>query len=443
MRSRFRARIFLLQSPTAIVIISIFLVLGNFYFVAAEYALISTRKAKLEAKARKGNRRAKAVLKALENINPLVAATQIAITMLSIALGSVTEPFITEWLKDLFGTRVDPAISFVISYVFITYVLVVLGELLPKYLVIKAPESISLITTIPLTFVATILRPLVWLAQTSASGMARLFGVDMRKTDQAGVQKEELMMLIRAGQADLDEMHADFVARALKLDDLNAREVMIHRLDIKWLDIDTPVDQLLGRLGKIPHTRIPVCRGDIDELVGVVYLHDIVKNYDEPGFNLEKITRPPVIVPENLTLDRAVTMMREERTQILIVIDEYGGTAGLITLEDVVEEIFGELEDRIESDRPLVETFPSGRVSARGELRFDELLRHLDIEMDDEPDTDTLGQMFQDRLGRLPKIGDQIDTMIGKMRVENMARRRVTRVSLKLRVPREETEETP
>ncbi len=427
-----------MQSPTALLIISILLVLGNFYFVAAEYALISARRAKLESQARKGHRRARAVLKALENINPLVAASQIAITMLSIAIGSVTEPFITEQLKELFGARVSPGVSFVISYIFITYVLVVVGELLPKYLAIKSPEKLALLTTIPLTLLAAILKPLVWLAQTSASGMARLFGVDMRKVEQSGVQKEELMMLIRAGQADLDEMHADFVARALRLDDLNAREVMIHRLDIRWLDIDTPTDQLIGRLGKIPHTRIPVCRGDIDDLVGVVYLNDIVKNLEEPGFTLEKITREPVIVPESLTLDRAVTMMREQRTQILMVIDEYGGTAGLITLEDVVEEIFGELEDRIESERPLVETFPSGRVSARGELRFDELLRHLDMEIDEEPDTDTLGQMFLDRLGRVPKIGDQIDTMIGKMRVENMARRRVTRVSLKLRKPREE-----
>ena len=149
------------------------------------------------------------------------------------------------------------------------------------------------------------------------------------------------MVLIRAGQSDLEDLHAGFVARALTLDDLTAREVMIHRLDVKFLDIDTPFDQLIGRVGKIPHTRIPVCRGDIDELVGVVYLHDIVKNFDEPGMTLEKLTRPPVIVPENLTLDKAVNMMREERTQILMVVDEYGGTAGLITLEDVVEEVFG------------------------------------------------------------------------------------------------------
>lgn len=422
-----------MESPIVVTIVSILLVLGNFFFVAAEYALIGTRRAKIEQRARRGERRAKAVLNALDNLSPFVAATQVAITMLGIALGSITEPFITSELQRVFGENVNRGVSFALSYFLITYVLVVVGELFPKYLTIKNPEGFALFTAIPLTWLTLALKPLVWLVQTSASGLARIIGVDTSQVDRGGVQKEELMVLIRAGQSDMEDLHAGFVERALRLDELTAREIMIHRLDIKFLDVDTPIDQLLGRLSKLPHTRLPVCRGDIDELVGVVYLHDIVKYYDDPGFSLEKITRPPVIVPENLTLDKAVNMMREERTQILMVVDEYGGTAGLITLEDVVEEIFGELEDKLESERPLVETFPSGRVSARGELRFDELLRHLDIDLNEEPETDTLGQMFQDRLGRVPKIGDQIDTLIGKMRVENMARRRVTRVSLKLR----------
>jgi putative hemolysin len=423
-----------LDSPIVIAIISIFLVLGNFFFVAAEYALIGTRRAKIEQRARKGERRAKAVLFALDNLSPFVAATQVAITMLGIAMGSVTEPFVRGELEKLLGS-VNPAFSFVLSYFLITFVLVVVGELLPKYLTIKYPEGFALFTAIPLNYLRLILKPLVWLVQTSASGLARLMGIDTSQVDRGGVQKEELMVLIRAGQSDLEDTHAGFIERALRLDDLTAREVMIHRTDIRFLDVDTPREQLIGRLGSLPHTRLPVCRGDIDDLVGVAYLHDIVKHIEDPGFTLEKIAREPIIVPENLTLDKAVSMMREQRTQILMVVDEYGGTAGLITLEDVVEEIFGELEDKVEADRPLVETHPSGRISARGDLRFDELLRHLDIDLDDEPETNTLGQMFQDRLGRVPKIGDQIDTVIGKMRVENMARRRVTRVSLKLRQP--------
>lgn len=401
--------------------------------VAAEYALVGSRRARLEALARKGNRRAKAAISVLNNLNAYVAACQIGITMLGIAIGSFTEPFITEQLESLLGESFSKTISFVLSYVVITYFLVVFGELVPKYLALKMPEKMAMFTAVPLAVISTMLRPLAWLAQVSAGGVARLLGVNVGKLGHGTVQKEDLMMMLRTGESELEDLHADFVARALKLDDLMAREVMVHRLDMKWLDVETPKEQLIGRLGKIPYTRIPVCRGDIDIVVGVVYLNDIIKHWEDPAFCLEKLARPAVIVPENLTLDRLVSLMREERSQIVIVADEYGGTSGLITLEDVVEEIFGELEDKLEAERPQIETFPSGRISVKGELRFDEVVRELDIELDDEPATETLAQMFVDELGRNPKIGDQIDTIIGKMRVENMARRRVTRVSMKLK----------
>lgn len=400
--------------------------------VAAEYSLVGSRRARLEVLARKGNRRARAAINVLKNINGYVAACQIGITMLGIAIGSVTEPFVRKQIGLLLGQSVNPSVSFVISYIFVTYVLVVFGELVPKYLALKMPERMAMLTAMPLAAIATILRPLAWLAQVSAGGVARLLGVNVA-SGQGTVQKEDLMMMLRTGESELEDLHADFVARALKLDDLMAREVMVHRLDMKWLDVDTPKAQLMGRLGKIPYTRIPICRGDIDIIVGVIYINDIIKHWDDPAFNLEKLARQAVIVPENLSLDRLVSLMREERSQIVIVADEYGGTSGLITLEDVVEEIFGELEDKLEAERPQIETFPSGRISVKGELRFDEVVRELDIELDDEPATETLAQMFVDELGRNPKIGDQIDTLIGKMRVENMARRRVTRVSMKLK----------
>ncbi|MEQ1823128.1 MAG: hemolysin family protein [Fimbriimonadaceae bacterium] len=421
------------MSPSASILVSLFLVLGTFFMVAAEYALVGSRRARLEALARKGNRRAKAAISVLNNLNAYVAACQIGITMLGIAIGSFTEPFITEQLESLLGESFSKTISFVLSYVVITYFLVVFGELVPKYLALKMPEKMAMFTAVPLAVISTMLRPLAWLAQVSAGGVARLLGVNVGKLGHGTVQKEDLMMMLRTGESELEDLHADFVARALKLDDLMAREVMVHRLDMKWLDVETPKEQLIGRLGKIPYTRIPVCRGDIDIVVGVVYLNDIIKHWEDPAFCLEKLARPAVIVPENLTLDRLVSLMREERSQIVIVADEYGGTSGLITLEDVVEEIFGELEDKLEAERPQIETFPSGRISVKGELRFDEVVRELDIELDDEPATETLAQMFVDELGRNPKIGDQIDTIIGKMRVENMARRRVTRVSMKLK----------
>jgi CBS domain containing-hemolysin-like protein len=248
------------------------------------------------------------------------------------------------------------------------------------------------------------------------------------------VAKEELVMLVQSGGAEgtLDKMHADMVSRALRLDVLAARDIMIHRLDIKWLDCALSKEALLLKLKEIPFTRLPVCNADIDEMLGVVYLHDIVKNLDVPDLSLEKIARPLVAIPENLTMEKIVATMRDNKTQMLIVMDEYGGTSGLVTLEDVVEEVFGELEDRLESDRPPIERLPGGRISARAEVRLDELINMLDLPIDTEDKTDTLATIIVNGLGRVPRPGDSIETEIGIMRVENMARRRITRVSLQL-----------
>jgi putative hemolysin len=414
--------------------ISVLLILGSVFFVAAEYSLVSARKSRLEALARRGSKNAKRLVKELEDVSPYVAGSQIGITMISIGVGSVTEPFVTESLSKLFGTGVSPGFSYAISFVLISFVLVVVGELCPKYLALRAAEKVALVTYRPLKLLITVLRPLIWLAQTTAGLILRIFGINMKESGKEGVAKEELVMLVQSGGAEgtLDKLHAEMVARALKLDVLAARDIMVHRLDIKWLDISLTKEELLERLAQIPYTRLPVCRGDIDDLVGIAYLHDVVKNLSKEDLTLESILRPAVAIPENLTMEKIIAQMRDSKTQILIVMDEYGGTSGLITLEDVVEEVFGELEDRIESERPPIEVLNGGRVSARSDVRFDELVSFLRLNIETGDNTDTLATMIVNELERVPRPGDSVQSVLGTMRVENMARRRVTRVSIQL-----------
>ena len=416
---------------------SVLLVLTNGFFVAAEYALVSCRRSRIETMARRGNRTAKTVLSALDNLGQYVAGVQVAITMCSVGVGSVAEPFITESLEIAFGKSVSPSISFAISLIFVTYLMTVLGELVPKYLSLKLSDRLALLTIRPLQIFVIALRPLVWLVQVSGWGLLRPLGIKVDTIGKEALPREELLMIIKAGSSEgvLDKVHAEMVSRALKLDELDAEDVMIHRLDIHWLDAGTPREKLLSELAKIPHTRVPVCRGDIDDIVGVVYLHDAVKYHVEPNFELEKILRPATMVPENLSLERIVQTMRETKTQIVIVLDEYGGTSGLITLEDIVEEVFGELEDRIESERSPIEIYDGGRVSARADVRFDELAAKIGFELPEAPSTDTLATVMVNALGKMPKLGDSIQTELGKMRVENMARRRITRISLQLDSP--------
>ncbi|HTQ10665.1 MAG TPA: hemolysin family protein, partial [Fimbriimonadaceae bacterium] len=373
----------------------------------------------------------------LDDISPYVAGSQVGITMVSIGVGSVTEPFLTDLLIRTFGTpnRTWLEALRIITFLIITFVLVVIGELVPKYITLKIPERVALIIFPPLRAVLILLSPLVWLAQNAAKLVVRLFGIDTKDIGKDSVAKEELMMLVESGGAEgtLDKMHAEMVSRALRLDVLDARDIMIHRLDIKWLDVDLTRAELLVRLRQIPFTRLPVCRGDIDEMVGVAYLHDIVSHLDDVDFSLERVARPVVAIPENLSMEKIVAAMRDNKTQMLIVMDEYGGTSGLVTLEDVVEEVFGELEDRLESERPPIEVLPGNRVSARAEVRFDELVNQLSLPVDATDKTDTLATIIVKALDRVPRPGDSIDTEIGTMRVENMARRRITRVSVQLK----------
>lgn len=423
---------------------SVLLVVGAAFFVAAEYALLGSRKSRVESLARKGSVSAKLLLTALSDLAPYVASIQIAITMFGIAAGSITEPFVTEALSEALGAEVDRSVSFGISFIGVTFVLVVLGELVPKYLALRVPERLGLIVIRPLFVFTRVLSPLVWLVQTSGSRVLKLFGMDTAAQEGESVPKEELLLLIRAGGVDgvLDKMHADLISRALKLDGLTAGDLMIHRLDIEWIDLETPKDQLLQRLGEIRHTRIPVCNGDIDEVVGVLYLQDAVRYFNDPDFSLKKVVRQPLVVPENLPMDRMISTMRDFKMQILIVVDEYGGTSGMLTLEDLVEEVFGELEDRLESERPPIERHHGGRLSAKASVRFDELVDYLGVSLEDEPDIETLAAMMVDGLERMPRLGDSIETPVGTMRVENMARRRITRVSVHLLRKFQEPQET-
>jgi len=415
------------------ILISVLLLLGSIFFVAAEYALVSARRSRIESFARKGSKAAKGLLTDLDNLSPYVAANQIGITMISIGVGSVTEPFVTESLVKAFGPTFSPTVSFVLSFVLISFALVVVGELVPKYVALQRAEHLALLLIRPIRVVRWILTPLVWLAQTTASLILRPFGIRLDMGHSA-MAKEELLVMIQSVGAEgtLDKLHADMVGKALRLDSLMARDIMVHRLDMKWLDLGASRDEIYKRIQEIPYTRLPVCRGDIDDLVGVVYLHDLVRNMDNPSFKLESVMREPVAIPENLPVERIITTMRESKTQIVVVMDEYGGTSGLITLEDVVEEVFGELEDRLESERPTIDVMPSGRISARAEVRFDELVSRLNLPIDTD-DTETLAQIIVDTLERVPRPGDSVESEIGTLRVENMARRRVTRVSVQLK----------
>lgn len=414
---------------------SVLLIIANAFFVAAEYALISSKKNRLTSQAKKGSRTAKLVLEATDHLPKYIAGIQIAITMVGIGVGSITEPLLSGLLKGLIGPVVGPALSIAIAVVLVTFLVVILGELIPKYVSLAFAERIAQAIIIPLNLFVKVLTPLVWLVQTSGGALLRLVRIDTSIASDQRLSKTDLRLLLQSESSgvDLEQTHADVLSKALRFDELDSADIMIHRLDMRWLDVNATKEQLFEQIYKSGHTRLPVCRGDIDDILGILYVQDLFGVPPEEDIHLEALIRPAEVVPENLTLSRIVERMREARTQILIVVDEYGGTSGLITLEDVIEEVFGELDDHHEAERPTIQEKGARLFSVRADTRYDELLTHLGLHRDEETlDTRTLAQIVVDGLERMPKLGDTVECPIGTIRVENMARRRITRVRVQM-----------
>jgi len=423
---------YMVGNSSLLAIAGLAIIVGSSFFVATEYAMVGARRSKIEALARKGHSTAKILLRALDRMPQNVAGIQVAITMFGIGVGTVIEPFLQQEFELLFG-RADPRFALTAAFLCATYAMVVVGELVPKYLALRDPDRAALLAIRPLRLFVAVLSPIVWLAERSAALILTMFRVDMSEAGSGAIPKDELLLLVRAGSSEglLAETQADVVTRALKLDALTADDIMIHRIDVQWVDASASKSELLSLLRDIPYNRIPVCRGNVDDVVGILYIHDVVKHIEDESFDLGALLRPAVRIPENLSLDKIVARMREERSQMVIVMDEYGGTSGIITLEDVVEEVFGELEDQLDSERPPIEVLANGKVIARGSVRFDELVAKLGVDLHHEVSTDTLAEIVVNALDRVPRLGDAAETELGLLRVENMARQRITRVSLR------------
>lgn len=419
------------MSDTALILFGIFLFAGSAFFVAAEFAVVSARVSRISPLAKKGSGFDILALGILKEQPRYVAGTQVGITFLNIAIGSALEPELSHRLERLFPSTLPEWIVRIISIIIVSYPLVVAGELVPKYLALQFPEQTLRLVAGPLRLIVVLIRPIIWLFETSGQLLLKAMKINM-DSEGAAISREELHFMIRSGEESggLHEDHADVIAKTLRLDELDAEDAMLHRLDIKWLHADATKEDVLEQLAHIGHSRIPVCQGDIDDIVGIAYLNDIVLHLQKPVFDLKAIARPAVYVPESLTLNRLVEIMRETKTQIVIVQDEYGGTQGLVTLEDVVEEIFGDLEDSLESDRPAIERTSPSRISTRPDVRYDELIDFLEWEEESDPeyDTQTLAAIIVDKLERTPKLGDTVEIGIGRLRVEQAAKNRITRI---------------
>ena len=426
------------------VLLTILLVLVNAFFVSAEYAVVRVRTTQLEELAKGGSARAKLAARISLDPEPYISTVQLGVTLASLGVGLIGEPAVGALIDPLFGwlrTVSEPAfhvVSFLVAFALVTYVTVVIGELAPKYLAIQRALGLALWTAYPLHLTYRLAFPFIWLMEVSAGAVLRLLGVKP-VGELSAHSDEELKMLVAASarQGVLQESERVIVGNALDFADTLVRQVMVPRTEIVAVPEDLDLAGLVALARETRFSRYPVYRDDLDHVVGVVHLKDLVGVDRSSHAVARDLMRRVVALPETLRLDQVLAELRRQRAGLAVVIDEFGGTAGLVTLEDVIEELVGEGRDEFERDEPqrIKEEAP-GTFVVDGLVSLDDLRDRLALDLSEEP-YDTVGGMVFGRLGRVAKVGDSVEVEGYRFHVTAVDGRRVAEVRLqRVRPPR-------
>ena len=422
-------------------VVAFLLVLANGFFVAAEYAFVRVRGTQLQELAKAGSARAKLGAHISGRLDTYISAAQLGVTLASLAIGWIGEPAVAALIAPIFGwlpEAVFHVIAFTLAFGAITYVHIVVGELAPKYLALQRAVQLALLCAYPLDLFYRLMFPFIWFVNNSANGLLRWIGIRPR-SDLNVHSDEELRMLVAASAREgvLQESERVIVGNALNFADTLVRQVMVPRTEIVAVPEELDLAGLIAMARQHRISRFPVYRDDLDHIVGVVHVKDLVGVDRTSKAKAHDIMRRVPAIPETLRLDQALAEFRRQHAQLAIVIDEYGGTAGLVTLEDVLEELVGEVGDEFEKDTspPIREESP-GTYVVDGLVGLAELRERLHLSLTDEP-YDTVGGMVFGRLGRVAVVGDSVEVEGYRFQVTGVDGRRVSQVRVqRARPPR-------
>ena len=415
------------------------LVAANALFVAAEFSLVAARRTRIEAMIRRGDRRAMAARAVMQNITRFISGTQLGITLTSLGLGWIGEPALAEPIGRWFAALPSPlatiathGVAVSLAFVLITYLHVVLGELVPKSLALLYPEALGRWLARPLTLFTTVTNPFIWLLNNSATGLTRLFGARPMSERERVHSPEEILMLVEQSRqtGGLGSQDARMIAGVFEFSEKNAREVMTPRTQMVALPLTLAIADAADRVAAAGRSRYPVYRDSLDDIVGTVHAKDILRALrGAAGGTLESILRPPLLVPGTREVEDVLADMKRQKVHLAIVLDEYGGTAGLVTMEDLLEEIVGQIYD--EYDRPEAVTATGAAATpasvVTGGTEVADVNRAYGLQIDDT-DYTTIGGVVFGALGRLPKVGDRVELAGATLEVVEMDGRRIGKV---------------
>ncbi len=384
------------------------LILLNGFFVGAEYALVTVRRTRLQEMAEEGHRRAKQVLGLTAVPARFIAAMQLGVTVTSLAIGALGEHALTKIFDPVMATVLAVALSLLL----LTFFHVVIGELVPKAVSLQYSEQTALLVATPVRAFFFVLKPLIWFLQRSSEVTLHMLGLEAPSGDGAVYSEAELKLLLERStvEGELEEEEQEMLYKVFDFADKEASDVMVPRPEVVVVAADMPPEECLRKVLDSPYTRFPVYRESPEHIIGVLHLRDLLKAMNERGIaevSVEEILRQPYIVPETKDIAALLTEFRRTSQHMAIVVDEYGDMEGIVTLEDVIEEIVGEIEDEFDLPDESIERFDDGRIRIDGTFPIDDFNEQFDVELPIE-DYHTMGGYIFGLLGRQPEAGDEL-----------------------------------
>ena len=419
----------------------------NGFFAGAEVALLSMRRSRVKAMAEEGQRGAQAAMSLLENPERLLSVVQVGVTLASLGLGWAGEDTVFGLFVRAFNPILTPAtagilhgISFALSFLVMTFLHVVLGEVVPKNLALEKADRLAVLVSPVLLVFYRVSAPFVFVIERSASAVSRALGLK-GETHGGGHSAEELKFIISTSveHGHLLQFEQAAIQRLIELQNYAVREIMVPRKDILSAPVDASLDQLLQMMAESQYSRLPVYEGKPEQIIGILHFKDLVNVWQQrrranesrrpaPQFELRRLLRKPMVVPESKLLSQLVDDFRTAHAHMAMVVDEFGTIVGLVTLEDVLEQIFGEIEDEHDIRRPELPPAEARELELDGSINIRDLEVHYGISVPVDAGFETLAGFLLFQLGRIPQVGDSVEHGDRSFRVLEMERNRIARV---------------
>ncbi|MFO1062692.1 MAG: hemolysin family protein [Pirellulales bacterium] len=427
------------------IVAALLLVAVNGFFVAAEFGLVKIRISRIEQLVAARRLFAKTARWLAERLEQSLSACQLGITMASLALGYVGEPAFAQLLEPLLNSisiqseSAVHAISFVISFTLITALHLVIGEQAPKILAIRQPEMLLLWCAVPLKAFYLLTYPLMRALSISTTSILRLLGAKDGTESEIPYSEQEIRALLREAHihGNLTRSEHRLIDAVFEFDDMVCRRVMVPRGDVDFIDLTEDLKTTMDMMRRTKHTRYPVCDGSLDDVLGVIHVKDLFGRELSPGFDFKSLMRPPKKVPENMPISKLLRHFQGTHQLLAFVIDEYGTIIGIVTLENVLEEIIGDVADEFDVESPEIVPDGPGAYVIQGSAAVEDVESRLELSFG-EADVDTMSGLLTDAAERLVTAGEVIDLGVAEAKVLEVADDRVTRLRLLLRSPEED-----